>query len=89
MRRIAEAPPDAVVIYLAREPTHGEEVALGVRRLDLPVKIPIVFVDGDEKAVQRIRERMHGAIFATDETLDNELLKLVRQQPAVFGSRPV
>ncbi len=87
VERIAATRPDAVVIYLSREPTHGEEVALGVRQLKATAGVPVIFVGGKAKAVARARERVPNVTFATDATLDQELLKLLREEPAVFGTR--
>lgn len=67
--RIAAEPPDAVVIYLARLPSHGRETAHYLRTRYPPEDLPIVFVGGDEEQVARTRERVPEATFVGEEGL--------------------
>jgi DNA-binding NarL/FixJ family response regulator len=57
MRLIRSGPPDAVVIDLSRLPSHGREVAQGVRSSKATRHLPIVFVGGEPEKVARTRQR--------------------------------
>jgi len=50
-KRIKENPPQAVVIYLTRLPSHGRETADGLRSMKATRHLPIIFVDGKEEAI--------------------------------------
>lgn len=72
-RMIRVQQPDVVVIDLAQKPSHGREVARALREMKSMVDLPIIFVDGDEKSVEKAQARISGAIFATSDDLSDAL----------------
>lgn len=76
-RRLRESLPDVVVIYLTRLPSHGRETASHLRSLKATRDLPIVFVDGNEKAVQRTKARVPEAAFVSSVELTATLRELV------------
>ena len=72
-KRISEDPPDVVVIYLTRLPSHGRETGHALRETKSVSKIPLVYVDGSEDAIARTRSVVPDAVYTTTEQLDNVL----------------
>ncbi len=69
--KILKSTPDAVVIYLSRLPSHGRSTAHALRTRKMGRYIPIIFVDGNEDAVELTRKKIPDAVF----TESNELYK--------------
>lgn len=65
VKAIAAAPPDAVVIDLSRLPSHGLELGKHLRRARATRGIPLVFVDGEQPKVERVRGQLPDATFAS------------------------
>jgi DNA-binding NarL/FixJ family response regulator len=61
--------PDAVVIYLSRLPSHGCVTAQGVRSYKSGRNIPIIFVDGKKKAVQKTKMNVPDGMFIKNKEL--------------------
>ena len=64
-RVLRSRPPDLVLIDLSRRPSHGREVATGLRTAKSLRHIPIVFVDGDPEKVSAIRTILPDATYTT------------------------
>jgi len=64
-RAIRAAPPDVIAIDLSALPSHGREVGVWVRSIKLTRHIPLVFVNGEDAKVARVRETMPDAIYTT------------------------
>ncbi len=58
-------PPAAFVIDLSRLPSHGRDVAAGLRGYKDTREVPLVFVEGEPEKVARIRNLLPDATFAT------------------------
>ena len=71
-------PPQVVVIYLSRLPSHGRETALYLRSTKANRSIPIVFVDGKDEAVEKTRAEVPDAIYTTSEQLVSILQKFTQ-----------
>ena len=71
-------PPQVVVIYLSRLPSHGRETAHYLRSIKATRSIPIVFVDGKEEALEKTRAKVPDAIYTTSEKLNSVLQKFTR-----------
>lgn len=78
-RSIQADPPDAVVIYLTRLPSHGRETAGALRSRKATRGIPIIFVDGAGEALGKTVARVPDAVFATTANLDEVLTRTVRR----------
>jgi hypothetical protein len=72
-KRIKDDPPDVVVIYLTRLPSHGRETGHALRGVKATKDIPLVYVDGSDEAVNRTRTAVPDAIYTTTEELDRTL----------------
>jgi DNA-binding response OmpR family regulator len=75
-RRLKDDPADVVVIYLTRLPSHGRETGSSLKKRKSTKAIPLVYVDGNEEAVQRTRTQLPDAIYTTTERLDHTLSHL-------------
>ncbi len=62
-------PPAAVVISLGRLPSHGRETARGLHGSKRGRSIPILFLDGNEPAIEKARAAVPLATFATSDDL--------------------
>jgi DNA-binding response OmpR family regulator len=77
-KHMTESPPDAVVISLARLPSHGRETAKAMKAIKATRDVPILFVGGTEEAVEKARAAVPGAEFATEEELELALARVTR-----------
>jgi DNA-binding response OmpR family regulator len=67
--RIRIEPPDAVVIDLARKPSHGRELGRSLRYGQALQALAIVFVDGDERDRALARVAVSDARFTSTSEL--------------------
>lgn len=67
-QQIKKEPPKVVLIYLNRLPSHGRKTGEHLRGIKTTRDLPIIFVDGNDHAVRKTREKVPKAIYAT--TLD-------------------
>ncbi len=81
-RLLRASAPDAFVIDLTRLPSHGREVAMGLRSLKSTRHVPIVFVDGDPEKVQRIKELLPDATYTSWTRLKTALPKAIARPVA-------
>lgn len=84
LRKLSEDPPAAVVIDLARLPSHGREIAMSIRMRKSTRLIPLVFVGGEIDKVERIRGLLPDATYTDWTSLFTELEKLFNS----FDSEP-
>jgi len=82
VKALREDPPDAFVIDLGRLPSHGREVAFSLRQSKALRGIPIVFVDGDEQKVAKIRTELPDAVYAGWDRIDEALRRAIGSPPA-------
>lgn len=75
-KRILAEPPDAVVIYLARLPSHGRETARALRSTHTGRSLPILFVDGSKEKVEKVQVMVPDAIYTTSSGLFKVLAKI-------------
>ena len=67
--------PNVVVIYLSHLPAYGRALADDLRSSRETKEIPILFVDGKEKAVKKAMAETPGAVSAAQEDVLGELLR--------------
>jgi CheY-like chemotaxis protein len=72
---IKAKPPDVLVIYLKRLPSHGRETAHALRSMKATRPLPIVFVDGEGEPLAKTRAKVPDAIY----TNSAELMKVLSQ----------
>jgi hypothetical protein len=82
VKGLREDPPDAFVIDLGRLPSHGREVAHSVRQSKALRGIPIVFVDGAEQKVAKIRAELPDAVYAGWAGIADALREAIASPPA-------
>ncbi|MGD2215872.1 MAG: hypothetical protein PVJ64_03910 [Gemmatimonadales bacterium] len=80
-RELRRNPPDAVVIDLSRIPSHGRDVALGIRGSKTTRHIPIVFVAGDAKKVAGIKTLLPDAEYTTWRRMRSSLKRAITTPP--------
>lgn len=90
--------PDALVIDLTRLPSHGREIARGVRQHGRMRALPLVFVGGDPAKVARIRGELPDATF-TDwdgaaQAIERAIASpprdpVVPRDPSFYTSKPL
>ena len=64
-RSIKNRPPDALVVSLARLPSHGRQVAAVTLETKRLAEVPVVFVGGEAETVAKAREQFPEAKFTT------------------------
>lgn len=82
LKQITTDAPDAVVIDLGRLPSHGREVALFLRRTKATRHVPLVFVEGDEEKVVRIKELLPDAVYTSWARIRSALQRAIAKAPA-------
>jgi hypothetical protein len=73
---IKEMQPNVIVIYLSRLPSQGRETADALRSMKATESIPIIFVDGAENKVQKMKEKIPDAIFSSSNELKEVIMKI-------------
>lgn len=79
-KRISADPPDVVVIYLTRLPSHGRETGHALMENQKIRGIPLVYVDGSEDAIARTRTVIPDAVYTTTEELDGVLTTISKHE---------
>jgi glucuronate isomerase len=74
-KKMTADPPDALVIYLTRLPSHGREIALALHSHKKGRKVPVVFVDGKEGAIAKSRAKLPEATFTDAAALPQVLAR--------------
>lgn len=82
LRSWRESPPDAFVIDLSRLPSHGREIAGALRQSCATRHVPLVFCEGAEEKVARVRSELPDATFCTRKTLRSLLRRALQMRPA-------
>ena len=77
VRAIRADPPQAVVIYLTRLPSHGRQTASHLQSLASTQYIPIIFVGGKKDVVNTTRQEVPGAIYTPQAQLGTVLEDLL------------
>ena len=76
-RALRQEPPDAVVIDLTRAPSQGRDVAVGLRKYKATRHVPLVFVEGDPKKVERIKTLLPDAVYASWDRIGDSLKEAI------------
>jgi hypothetical protein len=75
-RLMKDTPPDALVISLARLPSHGRAVAAAITESKRLRELPLVFVGGEPEKVAATKYKFPGAAFCSAAALKRVLAKL-------------
>jgi len=79
-KAIKSAPPDAVVIYLTRLPSHGRQTAHYLTETKATRQVPIVFVGGQSEALQKTKAELPEAIYTSQEQLSRALSQFAKTE---------
>ncbi len=82
LRALRRDPPAAVVIDLARLPSQGRDLAVGLRAHAATRGVPIVFVGGEAAKVEQLRARLPDAVYTTWEQIEGDLAQAIAAPPA-------
>lgn len=89
MRSLRDDPPAALIIDLARLPSHGRAVALALRQEKGTRHVPIVFVGGEPEKIARVRRELPDAIYTDWPGIGGAMKKALawkNEKPVVPGA---
>lgn len=81
LRSWRDSPPDVFVIDLSRLPSHGREIAAAIRQSRAIRRIPIVFCEGAEEKIEKVRMQLPDAAYCFRTNLIPTLRKALDQPP--------
>lgn len=70
---IQKSNPQAVLVNLARKPSHGIELGSSLRDVKKTKDLPILFLDADDDVKTRAKKRVSNARFTTISRLEDDL----------------
>jgi CheY-like chemotaxis protein len=82
LQELRNEPPDAVIVDLWRLPSQGRDIALSIRKYKATRQVPLVFVGGDSKKVERIKALLPDAAYTTWENIEPALEKAIANPPS-------
>ena len=80
-KEIRSDPPDAILVDLSRLPSHGREVAIMFRDSKKTRHIPIVFVDGAEDKIEKVKSSLPDAVYTSWSRIKSALNKAIANPP--------
>ena len=81
MKELVEDLADAVVIDLGRLPSHGRDIGLYLRERKSTRRVPLLFAGGDPQKVERIRELLPDAAYASWSDIGPALRDAIANAP--------
>ncbi len=81
LRELGQAPPDAVIIDLGRLPAQGRDVGVTLRTTARSRHTPLVFVDGAEDKVARVREVLPDASYTSRGNMASSVRRAIAEPP--------
>jgi len=72
------SPPDAVVIYHTRLPSHGRATADYLAEAKSTRKIPLIFVGGEGQALEKTKAKIPNGEFISEAQLEKTLAKYAK-----------
>lgn len=79
LRSFRESPPGAFVIDLGRLPSQGREIAIAIRQSRAIRQIPIVFCEGVEEKIEKVRMQLPDAAYCRRANLIPTLRKVLAE----------
>ena len=70
LKRLAQTLPEAVVIDLTRLPSQGRDFGILIRKSKSTRYLPLLFVDGEQQKVERIRKLLPDAEYTSWDAID-------------------
>ena len=81
LKQLRDKPPQALVIDLARTPSHGRDVAVAVRHWKTTRHVPIVFAGGDPAKIEKIKRLVPDAEYAPWSRIKSALKRAIAHPP--------
>ena len=81
LKKLRDKPPKALVIDLARTPSHGRDVAVAVRHWKATRHVPIVFAGGDPAKIEKIKRLVPDAEYAPWSRIKSALKRAIAHPP--------
>jgi len=82
LRALRASLPSVILIDLSRLPSYGREVGVALRASPTTRRVPLVFVGGFAEKVERVRELLPDAVFATWDEIGGALRRALAYPPA-------
>ena len=77
LRELQEAPPQLIVIDLSRLPAQGRDIGLLLRKFKSTRAVPLIFVDGENEKVTRIKALLPDAVYITWDRIGDAMTQAV------------
>lgn len=87
---LKQSPPDALVVSLARLPSHGRRVAEVTAETKRLRELPVIFVDGEPEKVAVAKEKFPTARYCSSASLVSllrDIPRFVPPDPTTLGRR--
>lgn len=72
-KAVKQDPPDAVIFYLTRLPSHSRATADYLRQTKSTRLIPLIFVGGEGEALEKTKQKIPSGIFIQPNQLEQTL----------------
>ena len=82
LRKLKSDQPDAVLIDLTRMPSHGRDVAVGLRLAMITRSLPLVFIGGDAAKVAKVERLLPDAVYTSWDRVLDRLDSAISNPPA-------
>ena len=76
--KVKANPPDVVVFYHTRLPSHSRATAEYLAQTKSTRGIPLIFVGGEGDALEKTKKKIHGGIFVGEDKLATTLAKFAK-----------
>jgi hypothetical protein len=87
-RELKKSRPDALVVSLAKLPSHGRRVAAATLENKSLADIPVIFVGGEDEKVAETRKQFPAATYCSWAQLRDRIQKVMQPRPAGAGVEP-
>jgi len=81
MKSLRSDPPDLAVIDLSRSPSQGRDLGIWLRKTKATRSVPVLFVDGNAKAVTGARKHLPDATYARWSRIVSALNRAIANRP--------
>ncbi len=81
LRQIKADPPAAVLIDLSRLPAQGRDIGIALRHSRTTRAVPLVFVEGEERKVDKIKRQLPDAEYTTWRRYRSALRRAIANPP--------
>lgn len=77
-KKVKENPPDVVIFYLTRLPSHSRATAEYFAQTKSTREIPLLFVGGEGEALEKTKKKIPNGIFISEAELPATLAKFAK-----------